>query len=128
VVRCSLSLAGDAEPANDTMGGFAFVQPAGIAESKSVPPQFRLDVPRPSVFDRSAAIGYALPRAADVSLSVYDATGTVVRRLYRGATAAGEYRLTWDGRDGHGRSVPAGAYFCRLEAGDNLATAVLLKL
>ena len=39
-----------------------------------------------------------------------------------------DYRLTWDGRDGQGRVVPAGAYFCRLEAGDIRAAAALLKL
>jgi hypothetical protein len=128
VLRCSLSLAGDADPANDTMGGTTFVLPVGIAEGKQTPPAFRLDVPRPSVFGRSAAIGYALPKAAEVSLSVYDATGKLVRQLRRGTTAAGEYRLNWDGCDGQGRAVPSGAYFCRLDAGDRRATAVLLKL
>ena len=128
VVRCSLSLAGDADPTNDTMSGTVVVEAVGIAEAKSTPPQFRLDVPRPSVFGRSAAIGYALPKAAEVSLSVYDASGTLVRQLRHGTMAAGEYRLAWDGRDGQGRSVPAGAYFCRLEAGDLRAAAALLKL
>ena len=128
VVRCSLSLAGDADPTNDTMGGTTFVLPVGIAEGKQTPSAFRLDVPRPSVFGRSAAIGYGLPKAADVSLSVYDATGKLVRQLRHGTTAAGEYRLTWDGRDGQGRAVPSGAYFCRLEAGDLRAAAALLKL
>ena len=59
-VRCSLSLTGDAEPLNDTMSGTVVVLPVGIAEGKQKPPAFRLDVPRPSVFDRSAAIAYAL--------------------------------------------------------------------
>ncbi len=128
VVRCSLTLAGDADPANDTMGGTVVVLPVGIAEGKSVPTQFRLDVPRPSVFSRSVAISYALPKAGEATLSLYDATGKLVRQFRHGFAAAGNYRLTWDGRDGQGRAVPAGAYFCRLEAGDDLATAVLLKL
>ncbi len=127
-VRCSLSLAGDAEPVNDTMSGSVVIAAVGIAEGTQTPSQFRLDVPRPSVFDRSVAIGYALPKAAEVSLSVYDATGKLVRQLHRGNAAAGEYRLAWDGRDGQGRAVPSGAYFCRLDAGDRRATAVLLKL
>jgi hypothetical protein len=128
VVRCSLTLTGDADPTNDTMGGTTFVLPVGIAEGKQTPPAFNLEVPRPSVFGRSAAIGYALPKAAEVSLSVYDATGKLVRQLRHGFTAAGDYRLTWDGRDTQGRLVPAGAYFCRLEAGDLRAAAALLKL
>jgi hypothetical protein len=126
-VRCSLSLTGDAEPANDTMGGVVYVMPVGIAEGKSAPPLFRLDVPRPSVFGRSATIGYAIPKTAAVTLAVYDATGALVRQLVRGRAQAGEYRLTWDGRDGQGRMVPTGAYFCRLEAGDQLASAALLR-
>ena len=127
-LRCSLSLAGDADPVNDTMSGSVVVAAVGIAEATQTPTQFRLDAPRPSVFGRSATIAYALPNAAEVSLSVYDATGKLVKELRRGTAAAGEHRLTWDGRDEKGRLVPAGAYFCRLEAADNLATAVLLKL
>jgi len=126
--RCSLSLAGDAEPANDTMSGTVAVLPVGIEEARSAPPQFHLDVPHPSVFGRSVAIGYALPQAAEVSLSVYDVTGKLVRELWHGAGAAGEHRLAWNGCDEQGRPVPAGAYFCRLDAGDRRATAVLLKL
>jgi hypothetical protein len=127
-LSCSLSLDGDAEPTNDTMGGFVTVRGVGVAEGESVPPAFRLEVPRPSVFGRSVVIGYALPRASEVSLSVYDATGALVRQLSHGRATAGDYRLTWDGRDEQGRAVPAGAYFCRLEAGELRAAAALLKL
>jgi hypothetical protein len=128
VVRCSLTLAGDADPVNDTMGGTTFVVPVGIAEGKQTPSAFRLDVPRPSVFARSVAIAYALPKATNISLCVYDAAGKLVKQLRNGTAAAGDHRLTWDARDNQGQSVPSGAYFCRLEAGDHLATAVLLKL
>ncbi|MBN2466123.1 hypothetical protein JXD38_10935 [candidate division WOR-3 bacterium] len=129
-VRCSLSLSGDTTVSdNDTMSGYVVVAgAAGVVEANSVPPEFRLEVPRPGVFSRSAAIGFALPRQADVSLSVYDATGTKVRQLWHGSTAAGEYRVSWDGRNDQGRTVPAGTYFCRLAAGDHRAAAVLLKL
>ena len=130
VVRCSLSLTGDtAVSSNDTMSRYVMVVgAAGVAEAKPVPLEFRLEVPRPSVFSRSVAVAFALPLQADVSLAVYDATGTVVRQLRHGSTAAGEHRLSWDGRDDRGRTVPAGTYFCRLDAGDHRATAVLLKL
>jgi len=63
------------------------------------------------------------------SVSIYDASGRCLRVLdNRQSSLANRNSLSWDGRDGQGRAVPAGAYFCRLEAGDNLATAVLLKL
>ena len=130
VVSCSLSLAGDTvASSDDTMSRqVVVVKAAGVAEAKTVPLEFRLELPRPSVFGRSVAIAFALPHQADVSLAVYDATGAVVRQLRHGSIAAGEYRLSWDGRNDRGRTVPAGTYFCRLDAGDQRATAVLLKL
>jgi hypothetical protein len=129
-VQCSLSLSGDTVlSGNDTMSGYVVVErTAGVAEASSVPLKFRLEVPRPSVFCRSAALAFALPQQADVSLSIYDATGTRVRSLWRSRTAAGEYRMCWDGRNDEGRTVPAGTYFCRLAAGEYRTTAVLVKL
>ena len=125
---CSLATPGDMDLFNDTMSGYVFVQPVGVAEGKSVPPQFRLDVPKPSVFRRNVTLNYALPRTAEVSLSMYDATGAMVRKLVQSKSPAGVHAVTWDGNDNAGREVPAGAYFCRLEAGGRRTTAVLLKL
>ncbi|HTW92189.1 MAG TPA: FlgD immunoglobulin-like domain containing protein [bacterium] len=126
MARCSLSMAGDAVPANDTMSRQVDVQVAGIAEGKSAPNGFRLELPRPSVLSRNVAVAFALPRPADVSLALYDATGALVRQLRRGNTAAGQYRLNWDGTDDEGRLVPAGVYYCRLKADDLLSTQKLV--
>jgi hypothetical protein len=128
-MKCTLNMTGDPDPTNDTVSGFVTVgPPAGVAESGVVPGEFALYSPKPSMFARSAELGFSLPRAANMSLAVYDATGALIRQLRRGGTAAGTYRLTWDGRDAQGRAVPAGAYFCRLEADEQRAAARLLKL
>jgi hypothetical protein len=127
--RCTLDMTGDMDQSNDTMSGVVSVRAgSGVAEEQSVPPEFRLDVPHPSLFGRSVAIGYALPLAGEVSLSVYDATGAIVRKLVQGTRPAGVHAVTWNGSDDAGREVPAGAYFCRLEAAGRRTTAVLLKL
>ncbi len=67
-----------------------------------------------------------LPRAADVSLDLYDARGYRVRRLQAGSLAAGSQVLTWDGRDGTGRSVASGVYFARLRVERRTLTARVL--
>jgi hypothetical protein len=68
-------------------------------------------------------IDYTLPISADVSLIIYDAFGRVVRDLQAlRACPAGTHRIVWNGRDQHGRPVPAGIYFCRLEAGSTART------
>jgi hypothetical protein len=71
---------------------------------------------------RGATMVSFQPQAASTqpaTLRVYDSQGRVVHSEF--GLRASSFRLDL-------RSMPAGTYFCRLEAGDDLATAVLLKL
>ncbi len=54
---------------------------------------------------------------ADVDVSVYDASGRLVRRLAGGAFPVGVRSVDWDGRDEGGRDVAGGTYFVRLSTG-----------
>ncbi len=56
-------------------------------------------------------------RGAHTKLAIFDATGRTVRTLVEGPVSRGEHRALWQGRDDHGRDVPAGLYFCSLRAG-----------
>ncbi len=49
-------------------------------------------------------------RASRFELAVLDAQGRRVRVLASGAREAGTARVTWDGRDDAGRTLPAGVY------------------
>ncbi len=72
-----------------------------------------------------ATIRFALPAAADVELTLHDATGRLVRTLASGEMPVGENAVQWDGRDGHGAQVPAGTYYCRMAAGEEVQTRKL---
>lgn len=72
--------------------------------------------PSPNPARGSTWLGWTLPRAGRMSLSVYDLTGARVRELVSGEQSAGPGRVRWDGRDARGTPVRAGAYFVRLEA------------
>ncbi len=65
---------------------------------------------RPGVAAEVAAAG------EEVTASVADATGAIVRTLRRRAEAPGTLRLTWNGRVG-GRPAPEGAYLVKLGDG-----------
>ncbi len=80
----------------------------GIAEVRSVMPErSELLEARPNPF-RYATIVRSLQRAsADAPLRIYAQTGALVRTL------AGRGAWHWDGRDDHGRPVPAGVYVLR---------------
>ncbi|MFN0152269.1 MAG: DNRLRE domain-containing protein [bacterium] len=60
---------------------------------------------------------YALPRSADVKLTVHDAAGRALATLVSGVQPAGWHQAAWDGHTRDGRRAPTGVYFSRLEAG-----------
>lgn len=64
-------------------------------------------------------IDFDLPTDGWVSARIVDATGRVVRHLFEGtypSVYAGEFALTWDGRDDLGRQVPSGVYVTQVGA------------
>jgi hypothetical protein len=69
----------------------------------------------PNPFTSSTSIAFSVEKEGPVRLSVFDAKGRLVRVLVDEIRAPRRYAEKWDGRDGSGRKVPAGAYFYRLE-------------
>ena len=70
----------------------------------------------PNPFNPETSIGYALPVASVVELTVYDVVGQRVRVLVSGVHAPGMHEVVWDGRDDSGQQVGSGVYFYRLQA------------
>jgi len=128
-VSCFSVLAGDENTGNDTLAGTVVVwPPTGIEEPGRLPTAFALDRALPTPFTGSTVIRYALPRAADVNLSVYSSTGALVRQLAATNRPAGFHRSVWDGRDDRGKTVSRGVYYCRMTAGEFRAMKKLVKL
>jgi len=82
----------------------------------------------PNPFRSHALVGYALPRATRVSLTVFTAAGRLVRTLADGDQAPGLHQAVWDGRDDNGRDAGRGVYYCRLQAGGLGGTTKLVKI
>ena len=87
----------------------------------------------PNPFNPETWIPYQLAAPAEVTLTIYDMNGQVVRHLALGHQAAGMYRnrsraTYWDGRNHLGESVASGLYFYTLTAGEFTATRKMLIL
>ena len=87
----------------------------------------------PNPFNPETWIPYQLAKAADVTVRIYAADGSVVRTLALGHQDAGEYKnrtqaAYWDGRNMFGETVASGVYFYTLTAGDFTATRKMLIL
>ncbi len=78
----------------------------------------------PNPFNPSTVIGFVLPQAGQVNLTVYNVMGQKVTTLVDRHLGAGEHSARFDGS-----SVSSGIYFYRLQTADNLLTKkmVLLK-
>jgi len=82
----------------------------------------------PNPFTSATSVAVALPREDDVSLSVYDIRGRVMKTLASGRHEAGIYAIEWDGRDLHGRRAAPGVYFLRLAAGPDVSLKKIIML
>lgn len=67
-----------------------------------------------SPFSESAGIEFHLARPCDVTVSIYDVKGRLVRSLEAGRLDAGQHALSWDGTNSEGRRAASGVYFISL--------------
>ncbi len=73
---------------------------------------------RPNPFSPRTTIVFSLPERQSARLSVYDASGRLVKALVSGEMDAGCTAVTWDGLDERGDTVAPGVFYSRLETGN----------
>jgi hypothetical protein len=89
------------------------IAPAGVAGPRVAAPRDWALTVSPNPARGAFAVRYDVPRQCRVSVGVYDVDGRLVRPLSEGDAAPGRY----EARLLPG-TLPAGVYFCTLEAGD----------
>ncbi len=73
-------------------------------------------------------VQYEVAGAGPVELAVFDRTGRRAAILVSGRVEPGRYELAWSRQDNHGRLLPAGIYFLRMEAcGKTFTMKVILS-
>jgi hypothetical protein len=103
-------------------------------EEEAMPTRFSLHQNYPNPFNLSTVIRYSIHsdgagrQPAQVSLVVYNLLGQIVRSLVIEQMPAGEYEVTWDGRNDRGDEMPSGMYFCKLTVGRQSTARKLLLL
>ena len=123
-----------AQAAVENDGSLAFQQ--GIANlqrllASLLPEKTALLTNYPNPFNPETWIPYHLAEAADVTVHIYAAGGTLVRTLVLGHQSAGIYESRnsaayWDGKNEVGEAVASGVYFYTLTTGDFTATRKML--
>jgi flagellar basal-body rod modification protein FlgD len=103
---------------------------SGISSAVSlIGKEVRADSPDAGMSGGKAEWTYKLDRAAsDVKLEVLDSKGRVVRALAPTDNAAGEHKLTWDGKSQAGTALADGVYTLRVTAKDSAGSIVPTKV
>ena len=90
--------------------------------TNAVPTDYALNQNYPNPFNPTTEIRYAIPKNANVTISIYNVYGQKVRTLVAGQKSAGYYVTTWNGRADDGHEVSSGVYFYEIHAGKYTAT------
>ena len=83
----------------------------------NVPSSFKLSQNYPNPFNPSTTVQVSMPKAANVSLKVYDTTGKTVAVVYEGRLSSGEHTINWNAGN-----LPSGAYFMELQGPEGRQT------
>lgn len=83
--------------------------------------------PNPS--SGKTTILYSVPKLSNVSIKIYDVSGSLIKIISDDAVEPGHHKLNWDGLTDRGLKVSSGIYFLKFEARDytGLKKLILLK-
>jgi parallel beta-helix repeat protein len=111
------------------MGAYYYDQTVGIAGGWHFNPrEYFLKQNFPNPFNASTNIEFCLPEESHVSLEIFDSVGRKVSTIISGEYAAGEHRVTWNGRSEDGEPLASGIYFYKLKSPEVTESKPMLML
>ena len=83
----------------------------------------------PNPFNKRIVIQFKVEDSSPVTLTIVNVLGQHVKTVVKEGLYSGEYKLSWDGTDHHGKELPSGVYFAMLEdmSGIEVQKIILLK-
>jgi flagellar hook assembly protein FlgD len=83
-----------------------------------IPKTTRLVGNYPNPFNPTTEISFALKKASDVVLEIYNLRGQKVKTLVNESLQEGYHKAIWNGKDNDGKPVSSGIYFYEMKAGN----------
>lgn len=105
-------------PSEIVVGDY-IISPVSVDDHTAGPLQTSLQAAYPNPCRGFSTIKYTVSQEADVTVSVYNIKGQLVRSLVRGSCKSGIYETVWDCKDRHGLPAADGIYVVSLDDGKN---------
>ncbi len=83
----------------------------------------------PNPFNPETNIEFSISEEAEISLSIYNIRGQLVKTLINSNIKKGRHQISWNGKNESGQTVSSGIYYCKLK-NDNMETVrkmILIK-
>ncbi len=105
--------------------GFTY-DPSAVTEKNELPKSFKLMGNYPNPFNPGTVIEFALPRAMNVSVTVFNAIGQQMTIIDSNFMQAGKQSVHWNGVDQRGNPAASGVYFYKIRAGESLLSGKMI--
>jgi len=99
-----------------------------ITDITNVPAAFGLESIYPNPFNPSTTIRYAVPRAGQVSIEIFDILGRKVVTLFDQNQTTGWHTVQWNGLNEQQQAVTSGIYIARLKAEGQVSAKKMILL
>ena len=96
---------------------FVFGNISSVDNNLVLPDQFKIFQNYPNPFNSQTAIPFNISFPADVTLSVFDLAGRLVKTISKTCAEAGHYSINWNSKDISGGDVASGIYIYTIKAG-----------
>ncbi len=113
---------------DSTVEVYGFQNTTSAAENNRQRIAFKLFQNFPNPFNPSTDISFSTAKAGEIELDIYNILGQKVRNLLTGYKPAGNYTLTWNGRNDSGILLSSGRYIYSLKIGENVQTRKMVFL
>ena len=92
------------------------------------PTDYLLNPNYPNPFNPTTNINFSLPQMSIVTLNIYNIRGQLVKTLINENKLAGDYTVSWNGRNDSNEPMPSGIYFCRIQTNNFIKTIKMTLL
>lgn len=88
----------------------------------AIPIKFEVSSNYPNPFNPATHIDIAIPENGNLNVSVFDLSGRLINTLVNDKVNAGNYTVTWHGKNHLGQNVPSGVYLMKIVSGNQFKT------
>ena len=92
-------------------------------DSVGLPTHFSVSAAYPNPFNPIANLDYAIPKANNVKITVFNIKGQLIETLVDEYKSAGYYKIRWNAFN-----ISSGIYFVKVESGQNVSTQKLMLM